>query len=81
VTVILLVGAGPVNSQFFCGFNVSILVSGPIMSSRLAWCSRSPNRKTQWSDFYEQSLEHIRTIPGVEAVGAIDNFFFASFSR
>src|SRR5579862_131780 len=33
----------------------------------------------QWADFYLQALDRIRAIPGVEAAGAVDNFFFSSY--
>ncbi len=78
VAVILLVGAGLLTRSFLRvqrvdpGFRSDHVLTARVVQSKF-------KSETQWSDFYEQSLEHIRTIPGVEAVGAIDNFFFASF--
>jgi predicted permease len=36
--------------------------------------------ESQWADFYIRALERLRSVPGAEAVGAIDNFFFRSFA-
>jgi predicted permease len=78
VAVILLVGAGLLTRSFLRVQHVD-----PGFSTDHALTARGVQSKfkseTQWRDFYEQALDHIRAIPGVEAVGAIDNFFFASF--
>ncbi len=78
VAVILLVGAGLLTRSFLRvqhvdpGFSTDHALTVRIVQSKF-------KSETQWRDFYEQALDHIRAIPGVEAVGAIDNFFFASF--
>jgi putative ABC transport system permease protein len=78
VAVILLVGAGLLTRSFLRvqhvdpGFSSDHALTARVVQSKF-------KSETQWRDFYEQALDHIRAIPGVEAVGAIDNFFFASF--
>jgi predicted permease len=78
VAVILLVGAGLLTRSFLRvqhvdpGFTSDHALTARVVQSKF-------KSETQWRDFYEQALDHIRAIPGVEAVGAIDNFFFASF--
>jgi putative ABC transport system permease protein len=78
VAVILLVGAGLLTRSFLRvqhvdpGFSTDHALTARVVQSKF-------KSETQWKDFYEQALDHIRKIPGVEAVGAIDNFFFASF--
>jgi predicted permease len=78
VAVILLVGAGLLTRSFLRvqhvdpGFSSDHALTARVVQSKF-------KSETQWRDFYEQALKHIRSIPGVEAVGAIDNFFFASF--
>src|SRR5258706_686890 len=78
VAVVLLVGAGLLTRSFLRvqhvdpGFSTDHALTVRIVQSKF-------KSETQWRDFYEQALDHIRAIPGVEAVGAIDNFFFASF--
>jgi len=78
VAVILLVGAGLLIRSFLRvqhvdpGFRSDHVLTVRVVQSKL-------KSETKWRDFYEQALRNIRAIPGVEAVGAIDNFFFASF--
>ncbi|HEY2459376.1 MAG TPA: ABC transporter permease [Candidatus Acidoferrum sp.] len=78
VAVILLVGAGLFIRSFLRvqnvnpGFRSEDVLTARVVQSKF-------KSETQWRDFYEQALDNIRAIPGVEAVGAIDNFFFASF--
>jgi putative ABC transport system permease protein len=78
VTVILLAGAGLLIRSLLQvqdvnpGFRSDHVLTARIVQSKL-------RSETQWTDFYEQALHNIGAIPGVESVGAIDNFFFASF--
>jgi predicted permease len=78
VSVILLVGAGLLTRSFLRvqhvdpGFSSDHVLTARVVQSKF-------KSETQWRDFYEQALDHIGAIPGVEAVGAIDNFFFGSF--
>jgi predicted permease len=78
VAVILLVGAGLLIRSFLRvqrvdpGFRSDHVLTARVVQSKL-------KTETQWRDFYEQALRNIGAIPGVESVGAIDNFFFASF--
>jgi putative ABC transport system permease protein len=78
VAVILLVGAGLLIRSFLLvqrvdpGFRSDHVLTVRVVQSKL----KSEN---QWRDFYSQALDSIRAIPGVEGVGAIDNFFFSSF--
>jgi putative ABC transport system permease protein len=78
VAVILLVGAGLLIRSFMRvqhidpGFRSDHVLTARVVQSKF-------KSEIQWRDFYEQALDHINAIPGVEAVGAIDNFFFASF--
>jgi predicted permease len=78
VAVILLVGAGLLTRSFSRvqhvdpGFSTDHALTARVVQSKF-------KSETQWRIFYEQALDRIRAIPGVEAVGAIDNFFFASF--
>ena len=78
VAVILLVGAGLLTRSFLRvqhvdpGFSSDHALTARVVQSKF-------KSEAQWRDFYEQAIDHISAIPGVEAVGAIDNFFFASF--
>src|SRR5690348_404558 len=78
VALILLVGAGLLIRSFSYvqrvdpGFRSDHVLTARVVQSKL----KSEN---QWRDFYEQGLQNIEAIPGVESAGAIDNFFFASF--
>ena len=78
LAVILLVGAGLLIRSFLRvrhvdpGFRSDHVITARVVQSKL-------KSQTQWRDFYEQALRNIRAIPGVESVGAIDNFFFGSF--
>src|SRR5947208_5208129 len=48
-----------------------------VLTARVVQSKSKSN--AQWADFYLQALDRIRAIPGVEAAGAVDNFFFSSF--
>jgi predicted permease len=48
-----------------------------VLTARVVQSKSKSN--AQWADFYAQALERIKAIPGVEAAGAVDNFFFSSF--
>jgi predicted permease len=78
IAVILLVGAGLLMRSFLRvqhvdpGFRSDHVLTVRVVQSKL-------KSEIQWRGFYERALRNIRAIPGVEAVGAIDNFFFASF--
>ena len=78
VSVILLVGAGVLIrsllhvQQVDPGFKADHVLTVRVVQSK----TRS---ETQWREFYESALDDIGMISGVEAVGAIDNLFLASF--
>jgi putative ABC transport system permease protein len=78
LALVLLNGAGLLVRSFLRvqgidpGFRADHVLTARVVQSK----SKS---EAQWSDFYSRALERIRAIPGVEAAGAIDNFFFSSF--
>jgi predicted permease len=78
LALMLLVGAGLLIRSFFYvqhvdpGFRSDHILTARVVQSKL-------KPEAQWRDFYEQALENVGAIHGVEAVAAIDNFFFASF--
>jgi putative ABC transport system permease protein len=78
LAVCLLVGAGLLMRSFLGaqgvdpGFRSDHVLTARVVQAKL-------KSETEWKEFYEQALESIKAIPGVEAVGAIDNFFFVSF--
>ena len=78
VAVVLLVGAGLLIRSFLRvqavdpGFRSDHVLTARVVQSKF-------KSETQWANFYQQALDQITAIPGVEAAGAIDNFFFASF--
>ena len=78
VAVLLLVGSGLLLRTFWRVQHVDPgFKPGHVLTVRVVQ-SKSKS-ETQWRDFYELALDNIKAIPGVEAVGAIDNCFLASF--
>jgi putative ABC transport system permease protein len=77
VAVVLLIGAGLLIRSFLRvqnvdpGFRPDHVLTVRVVQSK-------EKSETQWKAFYEQALGKIEAIPGVQMVGAIDNFFFAS---
>jgi putative ABC transport system permease protein len=78
VAVILVTGAGLLIRSFLTvegldpGFKPDHVLTVRVVQSK----SKS---EAQWADFYNQALERLRHISGVQAAGAIDNFFFRSY--
>ncbi|HTL95816.1 MAG TPA: ABC transporter permease [Gemmatimonadaceae bacterium] len=78
VAVILLVGSGLLIRSFLRVQQVDPgFTSDHVLTLRVVQ-SKSKS-ETQWRESYEQAIENIRAMRGVQAIGAIDNFFFASF--
>ena len=78
LAVVLLTGAGLLINSFLRvqgidpGFRPERVLTARVVQSK----SKS---EVEWANFYQQALERIRALPGVEAAGAIDNFFLSSF--
>jgi predicted permease len=77
LAVVLLAGAGLLIRTLMRvqavdpGFHTDhVLVARVVQSSTVP--------ESHWAEFYLRALERIRSIPGVEAAGAIDNLFFQS---
>ncbi|HEV2492298.1 MAG TPA: ABC transporter permease [Terriglobia bacterium] len=78
LAMVLVTGAGLLINSFLRvqgidpGFRPERVLTARVVQSK----SKS---EVEWASFYQQALERIRALPGVEAAGAIDNFFLSSF--
>ena len=78
LAIVLLVGAGLLIRSLL---RVQAVDPGfrpeRVLIARVIQSSIKP--EAQWAGLYPQALARIMAIPGVQAAGAIDNFFFQSF--